>query len=154
MRLRYIFKLLVRSRSLGFTLRAAQQSRSQSFAKLHWRGHDLFYRPGTTDARVLFQILLRTGKKAEYSLPPALNPEVILDIGSHIGASILYFRELFPRARIFGFEPHPETFKLLQLNVAKLDSVSVFNYGLGSRNTTISVPFESGDFSGFSVAPT
>jgi FkbM family methyltransferase len=149
MRWPHIFKVLARSGSLSFTLNAARGVRSDSLEKLRWRGNDVFYRPGTSDVVVLYQILLRSGKKAEYYVPRALNPKVILDIGSNIGASILYFRYLFPEAKIFGFEPHPETFKVLRLNVAESSAVSLFNYGLGAADTKLIVPFAGVNFSAF-----
>jgi FkbM family methyltransferase len=94
-------------------------------------------------------VLLRERGKAEYYLPLALQPDVILDIGSNIGASILFFREQFPAARIYGFEPHPDTFRVLQKNVGSLPSVEVFNYGLGAADASVSVPFDDADFSRF-----
>ena len=96
-------------------------------------------------------MLLRKRRKAEYYVPSALEPKVILDIGSNIGASILFFHEQFPSAKIVGFEPHPETFRILQSNVNKIPSVSVFNYGLGSADGRISVPFDGMDFSAFTT---
>ncbi len=103
-------------------MNSAPGARSISLARLRWQGRNVFYRPGTSDPFVLYQVLLKTGKKAEYYLPPALQPKVILDIGSNIGALILYFKHQFP-AKIFGFEPHPETFSILRLNVAETPSV-------------------------------
>lgn len=144
-----IFKLLWRSRSLSFTINTARGVTSNSLEKIRWRGHDVFYRPGTSDPSVIYQVLLRSGNKAEYYVPPILDPTVIVDVGSNIGASILSFHEQFPSAKIVGFEPHPETFKILQSNVAGIPSVSVFNYALGSKDAWISVPFEGIDFSGF-----
>jgi FkbM family methyltransferase len=132
-------------------MNSAPGTRSISLARLRWQGHNVFYRPGTSDPLVLYQVLLKTGKKAEYYLPPALQPKVILDIGSNIGASILYFHHQFPSAKIFGFEPHPETFSILRSNVAEIPSVFVFNYALGAKDTTITVPFEGVNFSGFST---
>jgi FkbM family methyltransferase len=82
-------------------------------------------------------------------VPAALDPKIIVDVGSNIGASILSFHEQFPSATILGFEPHPETFKILQANIGGISSVSVFNYALGSEDGTISVPFEGIDFSSF-----
>lgn len=139
----------MRSRSLGFTSDMVRQARSKSLARMRWRGRDIFYRPGTTDPFVLHQVLLKTGKKAEYYLPPALQPEVILDIGSNIGASILYFHQQFPRATILGFEPHPETFRILQTNVANIPSIRVFNYGLGATNSRITARAETANFAAF-----
>jgi FkbM family methyltransferase len=43
----------------------------------------------------------------------------IIDCGSHIGLSILYFKALYPQAKILGFEPAPETYKLLKENVER-----------------------------------
>jgi FkbM family methyltransferase len=123
--------------------------RGKPLAKLRWCGHDVFYRPATSDPLAIYQVLLRRRGKAEYYLPTALQPEVILDIGSNIGASILFFREQFPAARIYGFEPHPETFRVLQKNVESLPSVQVFNYGLGAADATVSFPFDGADFSRF-----
>jgi FkbM family methyltransferase len=44
------------------------------------------------------------------------NP-LILDCGSNIGMSILYFKHVYPGARIIGFEPDPEIFAYLEENV-------------------------------------
>jgi FkbM family methyltransferase len=156
MGVRHILRVLARSRSLRFTIDAAQARRlalsgvrGKPWAKLRWRGHDVFYRPATSDPLAIYQVLLRRRGKAEYYLPPGLEPKVILDIGSNIGTSILFFHAQFPSARIYGFEPHPETFRLLQANVASIPSVEVFNYALGAIDAKISVVFDGADFSRF-----
>ncbi|MEP6698801.1 MAG: FkbM family methyltransferase [Verrucomicrobiota bacterium] len=112
-----------------------------------------FYRPATSDPLAIYQVLLRRGAKAEYFLPAALEPKVILDIGSNIGTSILFFHEQFPSAKIYGFEPNPETFRILEKNVGAISSVEVFNYGLGASDATMSVPFDGADFSRFVTNP-
>lgn len=49
------------------------------------------------------------------------NPHpTIIDGGSNIGLSILYFKQLFPAATIFGFEPDPEVFDVLESNIQSL----------------------------------
>ncbi len=45
----------------------------------------------------------------------------IIDCGGHIGLAVLYFKSLYPHARILSFEPNPETFALLQKNIAQND---------------------------------
>jgi len=77
--------------------------------------------------------------------------EIILDIGSNIGASVIYFHHQFPEAKIFGFEPHPDNFRILQKNVDHLPSVTVFNYGLGATNQRIAVPADQVNFGAFST---
>jgi FkbM family methyltransferase len=153
MRLKHVFKVWLRARSLSFTLNIVRPRRSKSLAALKWRGRKIFYRPGSSDGRSVYQNLLRTGKKAEYHLPRGIDPKIILDIGSNIGASILYFHRCFPSARIFGFEPHPETFQILQRNIADLPLVSVNNFGLADVDATVTVRHDPIDFSAVSTKP-
>lgn len=53
---------------------------------------------------------------------------VVVDAGAHIGMSVLYFKMLFPKARIIAFEPIPENFALLQKNVEEnqLENVELY----------------------------
>jgi FkbM family methyltransferase len=146
-----LIKVFLRSRSLPFVLDMRRQSPNSSLASLRWRGREVFYRSGTADPFVINQILFRSGPKAEYYVPPALNPKVILDIGSNIGASILYFHQQFPDAKIFGFEPHPDTFRVLEKNIAHLPGVTVFNYGLGATNQRLAVRADQVNFGAFST---
>src|SRR5207237_2287036 len=146
-----MIKILVRSRSLRFMADIVRQSPTSSLARLRWSGRDVFYRSGTADPFVLYQVLLRSGKKAEYYVPPSLRPKIILDIGSNIGASIIYFRRQFPDANIFGFEPHPATFRILHENVAHLRGVTIFNYGLGATHPRIAVRADQVTFGSFST---
>jgi len=44
---------------------------------------------------------------------------LILDCGSNIGMSILYFKSIYPQARIIGFEPDPEIVSFLRENVER-----------------------------------
>ncbi len=43
---------------------------------------------------------------------------VIIDCGSNIGISVLFFKKLFPHAQVTCFEPDPSSFALLQKNLA------------------------------------
>src|SRR5438552_13095540 len=146
-----MIKILVRSRSLRFMADIVLKSPPSALARLRWSGQDIFYRSGSADPFVLYQVLLRSGKKAEYYVPPGLRPKIILDIGSNIGASISYFHRQFPDANIFGFEPHPDTFRILQENVAQLSGVRVFNYGLGATRQRIAVRADQVNFGAFST---
>jgi len=60
---------------------------------------------------------------------------LIIGGGSNIGVSILYVKRLYPAARIIGFEPDPDIFRILQENVSvnRLDGVELINAGLGSE---------------------
>ena len=56
----------------------------------------------------------------------------IIDCGSNIGMSILYFKCLYPGSTIMAFEPDPTAFMLLQENVKqnKLTNITVLNFAL------------------------
>ncbi len=65
------------------------------------------------------------------------NPEPrIIDCGGHIGLAVLYFKSLYPRARIVTFEPNPETFFLLQRNIAQnnLRGIEAVNMALSHED--------------------
>jgi FkbM family methyltransferase len=64
----------------------------------------------------------------------------IVDCGSNIGMSILYFKRLYPNARIIGFEPDFRTFQTLRHNIEAngLTGVSLFNAALAGSKGTIS----------------
>lgn len=61
---------------------------------------------------------------------------LIVDCGSNIGISIFYFKRKHPEARIIGYEPDPDVFQLLTLNVREnnLKDVKVVGSGVSDRN--------------------
>ena len=146
--LRYNLKLLARSRSLRFTLDTVRRQQSRSLATFNWHGRRIRYRPGTSDGAMIYDALL----KSEYCVPASLKPNVIIDIGSNIGSSIIYFQRRFPSARIYGFEPHPENFRLLELNVSRIPLVSVFNFGLSGCDKNLEIPFGNANYNAFSTS--
>jgi FkbM family methyltransferase len=70
----------------------------------------------------------------QYRLPNRLSPRTIVDLGSNIGGSVLYFACRYPAARIYGVEPDPTTFQKLQANVAPLENVEVLSLAVGDRD--------------------
>jgi FkbM family methyltransferase len=60
-----------------------------------------------------------------YEVPGLDDVRVIVDIGSHIGTSIVFFRLHHPEARIYGFEPDPRSFATLRANVGELPGVTI-----------------------------
>ena len=45
------------------------------------------------------------------------NPYII-DCGSNIGLSVIYFKKLFPQAEVVAFEPDPAIYQILKMNIA------------------------------------
>lgn len=63
---------------------------------------------------------------------------VILDIGANIGDSIIYFKWLYPKSKIFAFEPLLKAYELLQKNIKNnsFKNVTAYNAGLGKSQRT------------------
>src|SRR5260370_8588205 len=70
-------------------------------------------------------------------LPTGYEPKVIVDVGGNVGGTCLYFHNRFPGAKIFAFEPDPDTFSLLQRNVAAYPAINVFPWGLLARSSLL-----------------
>lgn len=58
---------------------------------------------------------------------------VIFDVGANVGQSALRYCEAFPHARVFAFEPGPETFKILSANVETSRRVKAERLALGQQ---------------------
>jgi len=60
---------------------------------------------------------------------------LIIDAGSNIGMSLLYFKHTYPQARVIAFEPDPTIFGILQENVTRnrLADVTLINAGLSAQ---------------------
>ena len=125
-------KVLARTRSLGFTrdyLGQAPGARNGLASVPWWNGdgRPVYYRPGTSDVSIVYDILFR---KSEYWLPDGLAPRVIFDIGGNIGIAARYLAQRFPQAEVHSFEPVAENLELMRRN---LDGTRVraHEFGLG-----------------------
>lgn len=68
----------------------------------------------------------------DYYFKATTDSPVIIDAGSNIGVSLLFFKWLYPRSKIIAFEPDEQTFALLKRNVEanKLQDVQLHNKAL------------------------
>lgn len=62
---------------------------------------------------------------------------LIVDCGSNIGLSILYFKTLYPQCTLIAFEPDPDAFPLLQKNIKhnQLTNITLHNLAVRSQPT-------------------
>ncbi len=70
-------------------------------------------------------------------LAAGLRP-LILDAGSNIGASIVWFSITFPGAHIVGIEPDADNYALLQKNTVDLN-VDIYQAAIGSQDAKVSL---------------
>jgi FkbM family methyltransferase len=77
--------------------------------------------------------------RQNYLFRAATESPVIFDCGANLGMATLYFKWLYPQARIEAFEPDPNTFKVLQNNVARnrLADVVTHNCALWSEDGSV-----------------
>lgn len=68
----------------------------------------------------------------------------IIDCGANIGLSVLYFKELYPNAKIIAFEPDAAMFDLLQKNIAerRLSDVEILNRAVWLDDSVLSFEVE------------
>jgi len=146
-------KVLWRSGSWEFMRHNRQTTADGTDARIVWKGSPIRYRPGTSDTKAIYEVLMKTGRKAEYNVPASLQPETILDIGANIGAASNYFAREFPAARILAFEPVPDNYALLVENTASLPNVSTYPIALGAANARaeISPATDGRNLGGFSL---
>ncbi|QXP61677.1 FkbM family methyltransferase [Olleya sp. HaHaR_3_96] len=75
---------------------------------------------------------------------------LIIDCGSNVGLSILYFREKFPEAKIIGFEADNKIFNLLKNNISQFynnDKIQIFEKAVWTKNTILTF-FTEGSLAG------
>jgi FkbM family methyltransferase len=151
-------KVLLRSGSPEFMREYFKRGGERTLRSYRWRGIPVSYRSGTTDANLIYSILLREGRKSEYALPPEakLRPEdvrVVLDVGANIGIASVYFSSLFPNATIHAFEPEPGNCEVLKVNAGAVGGrIHVHGFALGAGDGELEL-FDSDDaanFGGFS----
>lgn len=71
---------------------------------------------------------------------------LILDCGAHIGISIIYFKQLYPEARVIAFEPDPESFELLKKNTGGMPAVQLEQKAIWTHDRGV-LFHQSGDMS-------
>ncbi|HVZ58031.1 MAG TPA: FkbM family methyltransferase [Chitinophagaceae bacterium] len=74
-----------------------------------------------------------------YAFPATCEDPVIIDCGSNIGLSVLFFKSQYPGARVLAFEPDPSNFALLEKNIAAngLQQVTAYRKAVWIRDGSI-----------------
>lgn len=127
-------KFLLRSKSFNLLRDTKKEGLIGSYL---YNNKPITYRAGSSDIEIIYEILLKKGKKSEYWLPSCLSPNVIFDIGGNIGITSILLANQFPNAKIFTFEPMKENFEILTKNINHYPNVKAFNVALGDENKEI-----------------
>ena len=74
-------------------------------------------------------------------IKPFLKKDIFIDIGANLGNHTLYLSKHFKK--IYSFEPHPLTFKLLEINTNYKSNIKIFNFGLSEQEKKTSIVIKS-----------
>ncbi len=90
------------------------------------------------DRRSLWVLVNEILGNEEYYFETKTNAPRVLDCGTHFGLAVYYFKTLFKRARIIGFEPVPYLRDFARRNVESngYRDVEILPYALGSEDGT------------------
>jgi FkbM family methyltransferase len=90
-----------------------------------------------TTLEFLFREVFLSG---EYRFEAQDSRPLVIDCGANIGMSVLFFKHLFPAARIIAFEANPHAYRLLERNmrVNDIEGVELHNTALSDREGEIS----------------
>ncbi len=82
--------------------------------------------------------------KAEYYFITQKPTPLIIDCGSNIGMSVLFFKIMYPDSEIIAFEPNEAAFSCLETNIGinKLQSVSLHKKALSKKEGRIDFYFD------------
>jgi len=116
-----------------FKIRALKYSPEGKEAIFELRGRKIHFKNGSELLYSLKEIYIDEIYKISFDT----SSPYILDCGANIGLSLLYLKELFPSARITGFEPDDANYALLEKNTADLENVTILKKAVWKENGTI-----------------
>lgn len=119
---------------------ALARSELQPFKSRH-AAVPLYFRPGSSDFSVLYQIFI----EREYRcLDEVQRAGLVIDCGANVGYSSAYFLSRYPDCYVVAVEPDPGNFAMLQHNLAPFrDRVTLLNTGIWSSRTGLVISSES-----------
>ena len=89
-----------------------------------------------------------------YKIKLDKNIPKIIDAGAYIGLSTLYFKTIYPKAKILSFEPNPNIFPLLEENIEinDLKGVTLKKLALGNKKAIRNLYIDSSNNYSFSTS--
>lgn len=123
------YKLLYRS----------SKTNIEEYKSVNFKGYPypVYFRPGKADVNTLVQNLVRE----EYGFLPSYyidDIKIIIDGGSFIGDTAIYFLNRFKNCRVIALEPNKDNYILAKLNLKNYAKrVELLNKGLYSSKTKL-----------------
>lgn len=70
-------------------------------------------------------------------IDPSFEPKIILDIGSRDLEQSIEFYSVYPKSKIFAFEPNPEQFNICLEKSKQFSNITVFQNAVSLHNETL-----------------
>lgn len=87
----------------------------------------------------LFYLYIEMFMNEEYKFDSDFSEPNIIDCGANIGMATIYFKYVYPNAKIIAFEPNPVAFYYLKKNIERNNlDVEIYNVALGNKKEQIS----------------
>ncbi|HRH51346.1 MAG TPA: FkbM family methyltransferase [Panacibacter sp.] len=124
--------------------------KQRMFKKASEPVHEVFfrYKISGSDYASLSYLYKEVFCSGDYFLKLASKEPVIIDCGANIGMATLYFKQLFPAARIMAFEANPNIYELLKKNIENNNITNTELYNVALYNEEKELSFFTGDDSG------
>ncbi len=110
----------------------------------HFR-YGITIRPNSSDLECFNQMFVYKN----YELEKELKPKLIIDGGSNIGFSSIYFSIKYPNAKIIAIEPDKKNYIKLLENIKRFKNIFPLNVGLWNKETYLRIINPKGDTMGF-----
>lgn len=79
------------------------------------------FRGRTSDVAIIYNIIVLR----EHEVDSGYRAESVIDAGANMGASVVYFANRFPKARIVAIEPEATNFELLERNTRGYENITL-----------------------------
>ena len=112
---------------LATFVRANFNYKSSKFKKLYSFNPGIYFNDSISSELMINGIFERDELDL---LSNIIDKKIFIDIGANIGNHTLYFRNSFKK--IYSYEPHPKTYKLLQFNTEDFSNIKTFNFGISN----------------------
>jgi hypothetical protein len=93
-----------------------------------------------SDNEALIGMINEIFVKKNYMFNSDNDAPVIIDCGANIGLSTIFFKQIYPKSKIFCFEPDPKIFVMLKHNLTQFNysDIQIFNKAVWIRNEKLS----------------
>ena len=104
-------RIAVAHQSISFR---STESPAIALQQTRFRGYKLFFENESAT-----ESMIRAIEDFPFDVTPEKTEPTVIDCGANIGVSVLEFKSRWPSARVICFEPDPDAFRLLEMNIER-----------------------------------